>query len=262
LGIITPKGTCGQSIFRAITPKIRKVGELAKLSALIATLSDVLGMPESAVESYVKPLRKAGLIVSGPRGTAAPDIPPGQMAFIVIAILNGSPTHAVERAIYYGSLISNPNPLEDELAFITNFDLSPGHTFLEMLTNVIHFFADHSFTKRTIKAAQESTIYDSTLKTSLLQIGVNRDVDLSTSEDVYVEMHEPVPGADITFSVWIFKIATATRRDDIKVHYSPPGLFHKKGPAFPGAVRSDLERTCRISGTRTLRRLGLLTRDD
>ena len=115
-------------------------------------------MPESAVESYVKPLRRAGLITSGPRGTAAPDIPANQMALCLIAILNGSPAHAVEKAIYYGGLESNPHPSTELLAFISNYDLIPGHYFLEMLTNLINFQSDGSNYMRTIKAAQETKI--------------------------------------------------------------------------------------------------------
>jgi len=237
---------------------------LAKLSAVITALGDVLGMPESAVESYVKPLRRAGLITSGPRGTAAPDIPANQMALCLIAILNGSPAHAVEKAIYYGGLESNSHPSTELLPFISNYDLIPGHYFLEMLTNLINFQSDGSNYMRTIKAAQETKIINDE-EMALVSAKIP-DVYVLFSPGIFVELHEI--DAEIIFFVDITKQPvgspkiTSRRRADYKIHYPYPGAFAKGPfgewrPETPPKPESDLERTYRISGN-TLYRLGEL----
>jgi hypothetical protein len=230
-----------------------RVDRLAKLSAVIATLSEVLGMPESAVESYVKPLRRAGLITSGPRGTAAPDIPAKQMALCLIAILNGSPVHAVEKAIYYGNLQSNPHPGTEQLTFITNYDLVPGHTFLDMLTNLINFHGDGSYSERSIKATEQVIKEDGTYI-------LEPEVMFAFLPGIITEINEV--DADITFYVEAYKhpatnpYLTSSRRGDYTVHYYP-APFEEWRPGGRRKSEGDLERTYRIS-EKTIYRLGQL----
>jgi len=245
---------------------------LAKLSAVITVLGDVLGMPESAVESYVKPLRRAGLITSGPRGTAAPDIPAGQMALCLIAILNGSPAHAVEKAIYFGGLESTHHAGTETRQFMAHYDLEPGHTFIEMLTNLIHFHSDGSNYMRLMKAAQKVKILsdDEMAHGANLfenQVAVeNPELFVLFFPRLFVDLHDI--DADIVFSVDVVKqpicspSATSRRRADYQMHYHYPGTFDK-GPFGEWRPRprpkpeSDLERTYRVS-EETLYRLGEL----
>jgi hypothetical protein len=173
--------------------------------------------------------------------------------------------------------MSHLRPSENELAFITNFDLEPGHTFLEMITNVIHFYSDTSLSRRGTKAAREANIYpDGDIKKAFPpELGPNphedygqlaatwasRWADLMHYSEISLEMHEPAPSADVILSTSISGPLPFIRRDDIKVHYYPPTVFNKEAPHLPETTRGDLSRTCKVSGS-TLRRLGLLLRED
>lgn len=70
---------------------------MAKLSDLIDCLTNVLGLPRTTIEAYVKPLRKAGFISStGRSGPGAPDMSAGDCTALLCALLGGTPTRAVE----------------------------------------------------------------------------------------------------------------------------------------------------------------------
>jgi hypothetical protein len=166
--------------------------------------------------------------------------------------------------MYYGSLESNPHPGTEQLKYITNYDLDPGHTFLEMLTNLIHFQGDGSNYMRTLKSAQEAkVINDDEL---ILRNAAEPETYVLFFPGIFVEIHEV--DADIVFSVEVTKqpvnaaSINSRRRADYKIHYHYPGTFGKGpfGEWQPGPrpkPESDLERTYRISEN-TLYRLGEL----
>lgn len=81
---------------------------MAKLSNLIAAVTDTFQMEAGAVEAYVKPLRKEGLLSKGGRGTGAPDVTSIDCARLLIAAALGSPKNAVENVKRYGCITSPP----------------------------------------------------------------------------------------------------------------------------------------------------------
>lgn len=186
------------------------------------------------------------------------------MARCLIAVLSGSPAHAVERVEYYGSLPCHFTPPKAELAFMTKFDLAPRHTLLEMLTNHITFYADGSFFRRGVEAVKEADIYDTEdLEEALRRQGAYREDDVvaDITNYTFVDLYEPVPGAAVTLSTCLFGAGELVR--DIRIYYV--GLFfnnkkvRKKLP-FP-IKQCDLEHRSRISD-RTLKMLGGLLKDN
>jgi hypothetical protein len=194
---------------------------MAKLSAVIAGLSDVLGTPETAVESYAKPLRKAGLITSGPRGTAAPEIPVVEMSRLLIAVLNGSPARAVRNVTDYSQLVADPYQPKEQLAFTSAFDLAPQHTFLEMLTKLIECHADNSFTERGIQAVRKAEIYhEDDLNKALKRNDPEDPVIQEFQNFLFIDVYYPLPAAAITLGTSLFMAGEMTKH--IRIYYQPP----------------------------------------
>lgn len=77
---------------------------MAKLVQVIPALASTLGMTAGAVEAYVKPLRKARLISSGPRGPGAPEMGTRDVTHVLLAVLAGSPTSAVSDVLVCSDL--------------------------------------------------------------------------------------------------------------------------------------------------------------
>jgi hypothetical protein len=177
------------------------------------------------------------------------------MALCLIAILNGSPLHAVEKAIYYSNLECNPHPGNEQLTFIKNYDMAPGHTFLDMLTNLIHFHGDRSYSMRSIKATEQVIKDDGTYITE-------SEAMFSFLPGIIVGINEV--DADITFYVEVYKHPVmdpyhpSSRRGDYTVHYYP-APFEERRPGDRQKSEGDLERTYRIS-EKTVFRLGQLLR--
>ena len=214
-------------------------------------------MPQTAIESYVKSLRRAGLIISGPRGTAAPDIPANQVARCLIAILSGSPAHAVERVSYYGNLVSHFSPPKDEMAFMASFDLDPSHSFLEMLTKHIEFYSDGTFFQRGVKAVIEAKIYHSDyLNEALRQFEIKSDDQFQEITNAsFIDLYEPTSGAAITLSTCLFGAGEMV--EDIRIYYAPPRFYKptlEYEEPFP-IKKGDLEHRSRITD-HTLMMLG------
>jgi len=70
---------------------------MAKLKELIGGFSHALDdMPVLAIDPYVRPLRTAGMLTTGGRGTGAPDVTPADAARLLLAILGGSPNRAFQ----------------------------------------------------------------------------------------------------------------------------------------------------------------------
>lgn len=113
---------------------------MAKLSEVIPALADALGLPETTVEAYAKVLRKAGLLTSGGRGSAAPDQTPRDCAGLLLSILGGSPLRAVE-LVNRARLLTANEPYEspDGLAELVFARLGIGfpHSLLDATTAII-----------------------------------------------------------------------------------------------------------------------------
>lgn len=121
---------------------------MAKLAGLIDCFSDVLGMPRTAVEAYVKPLRKAGLIASSGRtGPNTPEMTAGDAANLLIAILCGSTTHAVERVVKCGGyklseFWGDHRKRAERRAMLEIIGLSEEHNFFDCVRGLLAI--DHS----------------------------------------------------------------------------------------------------------------------
>jgi hypothetical protein len=113
---------------------VKEPRTLRKLSAFIDVLAEATGMPRSSVEQYVKPLRKARLLTTGGRGAGAPDIDAGDCARLLVALMAGSPTHAVEFVQEIGRL---PPAFSHDSAVAKAWGLPRRHTFLDMLTELL-----------------------------------------------------------------------------------------------------------------------------
>lgn len=115
---------------------------MAKLAQLIDTLAATWGVPRTAVESYAKPLRKAGKIASAGRsGPGSPDMDESDVANLITGFMAGSTEQVVDRVDFYGSLMSRINPKSDSAKAIEIFCDRIGvqltHSFRDMLMSCI-----------------------------------------------------------------------------------------------------------------------------
>lgn len=119
---------------------------MAKLSEVIPALADALGLPETTVEAYAKVLRKAGLLTTGGRGTAAPDQTPHDCARLLVSVLGWTPTNAVEFVTEYGGLLASDltAPRDHLLHFSSLLRLDFPHTLIDGVAALIAMHADNS----------------------------------------------------------------------------------------------------------------------
>jgi hypothetical protein len=121
---------------------------MGKLSEFIECGAVRMGYPRTVLESHVKPLRKANLITTGGRGTAAPDINAHDCARVILSLMAGSPTYAVEVVSMYGNLQNCLGPHEANLA---PFDLPSNHTLIDMIAALFQSAADGTLTDNLTK---------------------------------------------------------------------------------------------------------------
>lgn len=120
---------------------------MAKLSNLIEVFADTLSVPPTTVEAYVKALRKQGLLTTGGRGRGAPNITADDCAKVLVAMMAGSPTHAVEKLYEFGELRSfgcDRKPGELSKPMIDALKLQPGHSFIEGVAALISHSIDQN----------------------------------------------------------------------------------------------------------------------
>ena len=111
---------------------------MAKLSDLISTLADAVDMPETTVGAYARRLRKAGKLSTGGRGFGGAEMTPRDAANLLIAVMSGSPTYAVERVSAYGALTCASVELgEASATLFRSLGLPLGHTFSSMIGTLI-----------------------------------------------------------------------------------------------------------------------------
>ncbi len=178
------------AIFGYTFPKIavrNSVGiqvRMAKLSELIPALANTLGMPETAIEAYAKALRKAGLITTGGRGFGAADMNSGDCARLLTAIMAGSPTYAVERVKTYGNLTCATEPGEAGRPVYEAFCLTPGHSFVDMLSHIIELAKKDPINKFCTAALSKANLIPKYKKNDLICI-------------LKIEVEFPEPNASI-----------------------------------------------------------------
>ncbi|MDP2739067.1 MAG: hypothetical protein Q8O82_10315 [Pseudorhodobacter sp.] len=81
-----------------------------KSAAFNKMIADTLTTPETAVISYARRLKEAGLMTTGARGRNAPEMTPMDAARVTLAILTtDSPLHCVERVRRFGQIKYSPN---------------------------------------------------------------------------------------------------------------------------------------------------------
>ncbi len=132
---------------------------MAKLSALISCLSDVLEMPRTAIEAYVKPLRKEGMIASkGKGGPASPEMNSHDAATIIEGILGGTTTKVVERVsiISRGSVFAigakyNDRKFDFLRCFYKHLGIDVSHSFHDILCLLIDVMKNDDFSILFIK---------------------------------------------------------------------------------------------------------------
>ena len=109
-----------------------------KLSGLIEQMSKFIDMPVTAIEAYVKPLRKAGLIGSAKRpGPGSPEMLPEDVSWLLLAILAGKTTSVVERVQCYGSLVCDSGGLNIRKKTLSHIGLDEEHTFFDCISRMI-----------------------------------------------------------------------------------------------------------------------------
>lgn len=121
---------------------------MGKLSEFVECGAERMGYPRTVLESHIKPLRKANLITTGGRGTAAPDITAHDCARLILSLMVGSPTYAVEVVRVYGDLQNCRGDYEANLAA---FDLPPNHTLLDMIAALFQSEADGTLIDKLTK---------------------------------------------------------------------------------------------------------------
>ncbi|KAA0592978.1 hypothetical protein J2848_005664 [Azospirillum lipoferum] len=116
---------------------------MAKLAELVECLSEVLGMPTTAVEAYAKPLRKEGLISSSGRtGPGSPNMTSLDATNLLLAILGGSTRNAVKKCKEISSSLSMISDIEgqyrdSQIHIVRKLNLKEEHTLGEMVQSII-----------------------------------------------------------------------------------------------------------------------------
>ncbi|CAO3355489.1 hypothetical protein [Azospirillum palustre] len=174
---------------------------MAKLSELIPTIAATLGMPETAVEAYAKVLRKAGLITTGGRGFGAADMSAKDCGNLLIAIMAGSPTYAVERVNTYGNLTCAGRLGELAIPIANSFHLPPGHSFSDLLCRMIELSSSDRIDHACLSALQQASIAS------------NETPDILISS---IEVGFPEPSAKFELSAFL---KSKDFSDKIQIHY-------------------------------------------
>ncbi|MCW0206020.1 MAG: hypothetical protein OJK14_02915 [Achromobacter sp.] len=199
---------------------------MAKLSDLIETFASALSVPQTTVETYVKTLRKQGLLTTGGRGRGAPDVTADDCAKVMVAMMAGSPTHAVEKLSEIGNFrsIDDPNKIGEASSCILDaLELSLGHTLLEGVTALIA----HSIEKPPAIIAQDTvrTIF-SPPEGSIHEFGAGN-----------ILINHQAKTANITFSLLYSEHITGNsyrpNRQDAWISYMPEEYWISRKMHFP-----------------------------
>lgn len=193
---------------------------MGKLSEFIEASSEILGISKASVESYVKPLRRAGLLTSGPRGTAAPKTTSRDCATITIAAMLGSPTHALARTAAWGQMLSCLGPDKNKVA--AKFDLTPKHTFLDMVTRLFEVASDDTLEDRITRFFIETGLIPRNRRHSdgtEIDFGHYASFDINTS-------------AQVAF-IELVCVCNSLHVDTYAIRYLPPYIFEKPSDRRP-----------------------------
>jgi hypothetical protein len=190
---------------------------MAKLSELIPALANTLGMPETAIEAYAKALRKAGLITTGGRGFGAADMNSRDCARLLTAIMAGSPTYAVERVQTYGNLTCTIEHGEAGRPVYEAFCLTPGHSFVDMLSHIIELAKKDPVDKFCAAALSKANL-----------IPKYKENDLIFT--LKIEVGFPEPNASIEVNGFFGDLS---KTGSIWISYRPQEYWDKKGKSSP-----------------------------
>ena len=72
---------------------------MAKLSNLMLFMAEILGDPALKPDVYARPLRKEGLLKTGPRGPGAPDMTGEDCINLLLAIMGSAPAYASAKTV-------------------------------------------------------------------------------------------------------------------------------------------------------------------
>lgn len=167
---------------------------MAKLSDLITEIGNSFWMEHGAIEAYVKPLRKAGLLSKGGRGTGAPEVTALDAARLLIAIAAGSPLWAVENVIRYGELIPPPGAVPKSISVLTlsALDQDANVRFEDFLA----FFIEK--VRRANMEEIKALVYDKLRKGGYCP-PLPENIE-SISYEIYFEFKIPKAGCTVEFS--------------------------------------------------------------
>lgn len=224
---------------------------MAKLSDLMPALSKVTGMPVTSVEAYARRIRQAGKLSSGGRGLGAADMSPKDCANLLIAVMARTPTRAVDALKKFGSMTSGDHePGDRGKPLYDAFDLKPGHTFAEAMTNLVN-------------AAQLSAI-DKHLENAF----VSRKLIPENIDEIYfftIDISIITPWNSASIVAHAYDSMTAARPIELWSIYLPKKYWRSIGKSItigPHGDRSrgDLHQETKISH-KTIDALGQLLRN-
>lgn len=217
---------------------------MAKLSDLIPTLAEVVGMPDTAVGAYARRLRKAGKISSGGRGPGGAEMTPRDCANLLIAVMAGTPTYAVERIRLFRSLICAPEGLgEGSAPLLAMLKLGAGHGFADMLERLISIATESPVRKQ----AERMLIDGGLIPTEFPEI-------LRPHVSVSIE----IPDVRALLTVAWHKFEPPGYSDDLRLYYLPRKYWKNKGRSSPDdPVYGDLRHEVTVHAN-TIDALGQL----
>lgn len=116
--------------------------DMASASDLIATISDISGMPENSIAPYVKSLRAAGAFARGRRGPGGSIVTTKDAANLLIAVMTGSPQYCasdVEKYRSFENLYFGQTDVFSANLLRSVFNINGRHRFCDMLDAILSF---------------------------------------------------------------------------------------------------------------------------
>lgn len=118
---------------------------MVSVNKLNVTFAELRGVPVATVETYSRVLRKEGVLPATTRGSGATKVTPLHAAYMLIAIMRGSPTAAAANAREIGGLIIHDGGLLNEGVLTRQLhalDWQDSITFAEAIAWVIGQLVD------------------------------------------------------------------------------------------------------------------------